>query len=203
MNQKNVDTERGRSGLRRADLEADPVQQFRRWWNQAYEAEIPLPADGSPQVRAVLLKEFDEQGFVFYTNYESKKALDIRENPRVALLFVWSQLRRQVRITGAAKKISRTESQSYFVTRPLGSRLGAWSSPQSTVVSSRRILDMKMEEMKRKFADGKVPLPPFWGGYRVVADAMEFWQGCENRLHDRFLYTRKTNNGWRIERLAP
>ena len=180
--------------------------------NQAWKAEIPqadtsalatASADGSPDVRAVLLKDFDDSGFVFFTNYESKKARDISENPRVALLFVWVQLRRQVRITGRAKKIPRTESLRYFLTRPLGSRLGAWSSNQSAVIGSRQILDKKLEEMRRKFTDGEVPLPSFWGGYRVVAETMEFWQGCENRLHDRFLYTREADKGWRIDRLAP
>ena len=212
MTREMVPKNRNSDGLRRSDLDPDPVQQFGQWLSDAWEANIQdanatalatASADGRPDIRTVLLKGFDRRGFVFYTNYESKKARDISENPHVALLFLWVQLRRQVRICGTAQKITTADSLRYFLSRPLGSRLGAWSSHQSSVITSRQILDMKMHEMKRKFASGKVSLPSFWGGYRVNAESMEFWQGCEDRLHDRFLYTREPGNNWRIERLAP
>ncbi|MBT22579.1 pyridoxamine 5'-phosphate oxidase [Candidatus Poribacteria bacterium] len=151
----------------------------------------------------VLLKMFDKRGFVFFTNYRSRKAHDIAENPRVALLFSWLPLKRQVTIIGSAEKISPAESFRYFATRPRGSQLGAWSSHQSTVISSRKLLEMKFEEIKAKFVRGAVPLPEFWGGYRVRPHLFEFWQGGEHRLHDRFQYTRHDDNAWQIERLAP
>ena len=151
----------------------------------------------------VLLKMFDKRGFVFFTNYRSRKAHDIAENPLVALLFSWLPLKRQVTIIGSAEKISPAESFRYFATRPRGSQLGAWSSHQSTVISSRKLLEMKFEEIKAKFVRGAVPLPEFWGGYRVRPHLFEFWQGGEHRLHDRFQYTRHDDNAWQIERLAP
>jgi pyridoxamine 5'-phosphate oxidase len=151
----------------------------------------------------VLLKYFDSQGFVFFTNYESKKARQIAENPQVSLLFFWAALQRQVIIQGTAIKISTAESLKYFATRPRGSQLGAWCSQQSMAISSRKMLEMKFEEIQRKFLNRQVPLPSFWGGYRIVPSSFEFWQGRPNRLHDRFLYSHSEDRVWNIERLAP
>jgi len=199
-------------GLRREDLAADAFEQFELWFKQACEAQALEPnamslatasAAGQPTLRTVLLKSFDRRGFVFFTNLESTKSHQIAENPNVALLFPWLLLERQVVILGQAEKLKTAEVLKYFVTRPLGSQLAAWSSPQSRIITSRSLLEMKLDEMKRKFARGKVPLPSFWGGYRVVPRSLEFWQGRANRLHDRFLYTREGESGWRIERLAP
>ena len=199
-----------RDGLSRADLDPDPVAQFRRWFTQAVEAQIVEPnamvlgtTDGKrPSARSVLLKAYDERGFVFFTNYESRKAKEIAANAHVSLLFPWYPLERQVSILGRAERISTAESLAYFVSRPHGSRLGAWVSQQSSVINSRQLLEMKLEEIKQKFADGEVPLPSFWGGFRVVPSEIEFWQGRENRLHDRFRYALSGSN-WAIERLSP
>ena len=199
-----------REGLRRAELDADPIAQFRKWFGEATAAELVEPnamvlgtTDGKrPSSRTVLLKAYDERGFVFFTNYESRKAREIASNHDVSLLFPWYPLERQVGILGRAERISAAESLAYFASRPHGSRLGAWVSQQSSVVNSRKFLEMKWDEIKRKFADGEIPLPSFWGGIRVVPTEMEFWQGRENRLHDRFRYTR-SGNAWTIERLAP
>lgn len=158
---------------------------------------------GRPTVRNVLLKGLDERGLVFFTNYESTKAQEIAENPQVALLFSWLPLERQVEVLGRAEKISHAESLRYFVSRPIGSRLGAWVSQQSRIITSRSLLEMKWQEMRKKFADGNVPLPSFWGGYRVQPQLFEFWQGRPNRLHDRFQYGRQDDDTWLIERLAP
>jgi pyridoxamine 5'-phosphate oxidase len=203
-----------RDGLHRADLAADPVEQFRHWFEQARSAELIEPnamvlstSDGRrPSSRTVLLKAFDQRGFVFFTNYGSRKAREIDATRQVSLLFPWYDLERQVAILGPAERISSAESLAYFVSRPFGSRLGAWVSQQSSVISSRRILEMQWEQLKRRFADGEVPLPGGWGGYRVVPEEFEFWQGGENRLHDRFRYRRSQGDGageWIIERLAP
>ncbi|MEX1045386.1 MAG: pyridoxamine 5'-phosphate oxidase [Chthoniobacterales bacterium] len=200
-----------RAGLRRAELEADPVAQFRRWFGEAVAAELVEPnamvlstTDGTrPSARTVLLKAYDERGFVFFTNYESRKARDIAADAHVSLLFPWYPLERQVGILGRAERISAAESLAYFASRPHGSRLGAWVSQQSAVINSRKFLEMKWDEMKRKFADGEIPLPSFWGGIRVVPTELEFWQGRENRLHDRFRYAQADGGGWAIERLAP
>ena len=199
-----------RDGLSRVDLDPDPVAQFRRWFTQAVEAQIVEPnamvlgtTDGKrPSARSVLLKAYDERGFVFFTNYESRKAKEIAANAHVSLLFPWYQLERQVSILGRAERISTAESLAYFVSRPHGSRLGAWVSQQSSVINSRQLLEMKLEEIKQKFADGEVPLPSFWGGFRVVPSEIEFWQGRENRLHDRFRYA-LSGSDWAIERLSP
>ena len=200
-------------GLRREQLHQDPFQQFELWFQQACTGNLPEPnamslatvsATGKPSQRIVLLKYFDRQGFVFFTNYESKKAREIEENSQVSLLFFWIALERQVEISGYAVKISTAESLKYFATRPRGSQIGAWCSQQSMAISSRKILELKFEEMKRKFRNQKIPLPSSWGGYRVVPDSFEFWQGRPNRLHDRFLYSRlNEESDWEIHRLAP
>lgn len=201
-----------RGELHRRDLDPDPVAQFTLWFDQACHAGIIEPnalslatvgPDGRPTARTVLLKQYDARGFVFFTNLESRKSREIAGNPQVALLFPWIGLERQVVINGPAEKISPAETLAYFITRPLGSQLGAWASPQSRVVESRKFLEMKWDEIKRKFAAGQVPLPSFWGGFRVRPEQIEFWQGRQSRLHDRFLYSRADDGAWRIERLAP
>jgi len=198
-------------GLSRDELNDDPVAQFRAWFDQALASGIHEPnamtlatagRDGRPVARTVLLKQYDERGFVFFTNLESRKARHLAENPHAALLFPWVALERQILITGRVERVSVAEAAAYFVTRPVGSQLAAWASPQSTVLSSRGLLEAKWDEMKRKFADGRIPLPSFWGGYRVLPDLFEYWQGRASRMHDRFQYT-LTDGTWVIERLAP
>jgi len=198
-------------GLMRNTLNPDPISQFELWYTQAIESGIPEPnamslatadTDGQPWIRTVLLKLYDEAGFVFFTNYESTKAQQIKANNRVSLLFPWVALGRQVKISGTAVKIPTVESMKYFTSRPRGSQIGAWASPQSQVISSRSLLDAKVDEIKRKFASGDIPLPDFWGGYRVTPFEIEFWQARDSRLHDRFVYT-KNDDGWAIERRAP
>jgi pyridoxamine 5'-phosphate oxidase len=188
----------------------DPFDQFRKWLDEAVK-RLPEPNamvvstcghDGQPSSRVVLLKSYDRRGFVFYTNYESAKARQIGENPKVSVLFPWFLMERQVVIRGEAEKVGTAESLRYFVTRPFASRLGAWTSPQSKVITSRSILDAKLDEMKKKFANGEVPLPSFWGGYRVKPVEIEFWQGRKSRLHDRFLFSRD-GESWKHTRLAP
>jgi len=203
-----------KGGLSRADLNPDPVIQFSQWFEQARKTEIADPtamilatvgAGGRPSQRTVLLKYFDQEGLVFFTNYGSRKANEIAGNPQVSLLFVWLELERQVMLTGKAEKISTAESARYFLSRPKESQMAAWVSSQSRPLSSRQMLMQKFQEMKTKIGEGKVPLPSFWGGYRVVPEEIEFWQGRKSRLHDRFLYTRQadSSSGWAIERLAP
>lgn len=200
-----------RSELNEQSVDKNPFFQFEKWFCEAKNAEVLEPnsmvlatcgADNMPNIRAVLLKIFDERGFVFFTNYNSHKAKEIEQNPNVALEFLWLDLERQVRVIGRCEKISTAESLSYFMKRSRGSRLGVWVSEQSSVISSRKLLVMAMDKMKQKFADGEIPLPDFWGGYRVIPSKIEFWQGRENRLHDRVLYTKKSD-GWEIKRLAP
>ena len=199
-------------GLRRSDLVPNPIKQFANWFTTAIETGIcdvnamslaTAGQDAKPSVRIVLLKSFDEDGFVFFTNYESEKGKQLEANPYAALGFYWIELDRQIRISGKVDKTSRKESQTYFHSRPVGSQLSAWASRQSAVLDGRRVLDARMEEMNERFADKRVPLPPHWGGYRLKPDNMEFWQGRSNRLHDRFRYTRQSDGSWLIERLAP
>ncbi len=200
-----------RGGLQRENLDADPVQQFTDWFEQARKIDIADPTamilatvdkNGRPSQRTVLLKYYDKTGYVFFTNYDSRKAREIKENSKVSLLFVWLELERQIMISGQAKKISAADSAKYFMSRPKESQVAAWVSSQSHMLSSRQMLLQKFSEMKKKFGEGKIPLPSFWGGYMVVPDEFEFWQGRKNRLHDRFHYT-PSNDGWQIERLAP
>jgi len=196
------------------DLDPSPFTQFDVWMRAAIDSRLLEPnamalstvdAEGQPSSRTVLLKGFDERGFVFYTNYESRKAREIAENPRVALLFQWLPLERQVTVSGLAEKISAAESLRYFLSRPRESQIGAWASRQSEVISTRSILEGKFAEMKAKFANGQIPLPGFWGGFRVKPKSVEFWQGRANRLHDRFRYTVETSPEavWKISRLMP
>jgi len=199
-------------GLNREDLNENPFKQFELWFNQAINAGLREPnamalattgSDMLPNIRTVLLKIFDESGFVFFSNYKSKKAQDIEENPQAGILFPWLDLDRQVKIEGDIEKISSKESLKYFLSRPKGSQLGAWVSHQSEVVSSRSLLEAKFNEIKNKFVKGEIPFPDFWGGYIVKPKKIEFWQAGTNRLHDRFVYTLQENGSWDIERLAP
>jgi pyridoxamine 5'-phosphate oxidase len=193
------------------DLDPDPFRQFERWFRDAREAGIELPeaaalatsgAGGAPSARMVLVKGFDESGFRFHTGYGSRKGRELEENPRAALVFYWHVLGRQVRVEGAVERVAEEESAAYFATRPLESRLAAWASDQSEVIEGREALDARFEEANARFADGEVPLPPHWGGFRLVPSELEFWQHRENRLHDRLRY-RRAGGGWVIERLAP
>ncbi len=202
-----------KGGLSRSNLKSDPVLQFTEWFEQAQKINIADPTAmtlatvgsiGQPHQRTVLLKYYDEKGFVFFTNLKSRKAQEIQDNAKVSLLFVWLDLERQIMINGTAAKVSTAESARYFMTRPKESQMAAWVSSQSQVLSSRQMLLQKFAEMKRKIGAGKVPLPSFWGGYRVEPVEIEFWQGRKNRLHDRFLYSKNgESNTWTIERLAP
>jgi len=198
-------------GLRRADLDPDPIKQFGIWFTAAFKAHIldanamtlATCVDGKPFARVVLLKDFDERGFTFFTNYTSDKGQQLDKNPNVALVFYWMEVERQIRIEGRVEKTSREESEKYFHSRPLGAQLGAWASQQSQVIDARRVLDARLEEMKQRFAEGEIPLPPHWGGYLVKPERIEFWQGRADRLHDRLRYTRPKDGSWSIERLAP
>lgn len=198
--------------LNESDVAPNPLAQFAAWFDEAVAAGLPDPhamtvatatRDGRPSARIVLLKGFDEQGFVFYTNYESRKGQELAENPYAALVFHWALMERQVRITGPVSRLSHEDSERYFRSRPIGSRLGAWASRQSRVISSRDELDRRLSELAAEYRDGDIPLPPYWGGLRVFPDTIEFWQGRPNRLHDRLCYTRQPNAAWRIERLSP
>lgn len=199
-------------GLSEADVDADPLRQFEKWFGQALTANLPEPnamtlataaADGQPSARVVLLKAFDASGFTFFTNYDSRKGRELTANPRAALLFFWPQMQRQVRIEGTVERIAEVESDAYFHSRPLGSRLGAWASAQSEVIAGREVLEEHMRQLTQRFAGGDMPRPPHWGGYRVCPLAIEFWQGRPDRLHDRLRYQRVQPGGWRLERLSP
>jgi pyridoxamine 5'-phosphate oxidase len=203
---------KARPVLRESDVPGDPISLFRSWWAHALAARLIMPEamtlatatrSGEPSARLVLLRGVDDRGFVFFTNYDSRKGRELAENPRAALVLYWAELERQVRIEGAVELVSASESDVYFQTRPRGSQLGAWVSPQSEVISGREFLEKRMKELTTQHAGGPVPRPPHWGGYRVIPDMVEFWQGQENRLHDRLRYRRAEGGGWVLERLAP
>jgi pyridoxamine 5'-phosphate oxidase len=223
------------AGLRRGDLDADPVVQFKRWFDQATGARAggrwrrffirlykglllvtgtePMDVNaatlatadksGHPSARVVLLKGVDERGFIFFTNYESRKGQELAENPRAALVFYWADLERQVCAAGEVSKLSREESEAYFRTRPKGSRLAAWASRQSEVIAGRAVLEERYRELQARYPGEQVPMPPYWGGYALAPQRIEFWQGRPSRLHDRFRYLKQPDHTWRIERLAP
>lgn len=200
-----------RDVLNEAEVAPDPIHQFRRWFEDAVAADVLEPnamtlatctPDGRPSARIVLLRGYDERGFDFFSNYESRKGEELEANPAASLVFFWPGLERQVRVEGRAARLSEAESDAYFHSRPSGSRLGAWASPQSRVVPDRAFLEDRVREMERAYADGSIPRPPHWGGYRLVPDAVEFWQGRPSRLHDRIRY-RRQEGLWLIERLAP
>ncbi len=197
--------------LNESDVDPNPLKQFEAWYGEALASGVPeadamtlatATTDGAPDARIVLLKSFDDRGFVFFTNYQSRKAEELAANGRACLLFYWLPLKRQVRIEGTVEKVSAAESDDYFHTRPWGSKLGAWASDQSRVITSRENLEKRFAEFELEFADN-VPRPPHWGGYRLIPTAIEFWQGRDNRLHDRIRYRLQQDKSWRIERLAP
>ncbi len=201
-----------RAGLLEREIDADPFQQFQRWLQEAIAAEVPEPnamtlATASPTgqvtARMVLLKGIDERGFVFYTNYQSRKAAQLEANPQAALVFWWAELERQVRVEGAIAPLAADESDAYFQSRPLGSQLGAWASPQSQVIASRAVLEQRLQALEQEYAGKVVPRPPHWGGFRVCPERIEFWQGRPNRLHDRLVYDREAAGRWQRSRLAP
>ena len=201
-----------RGSLQEADANPDPVQMFGEWLQVAVESGLREPngmtlatstPTGRPSARVVLLKSYDSQGFVFYTNYESRKGHELADNPHAALVFWWGELERQVRIEGLVSKVSAEESDAYYASRPLGARLGAWVSAQSSVIGGRSVLENRLAEVTARFAEQAPQRPPFWGGYRLAPQSIEFWQGGVHRLHDRLLYTRLEHGAWRLERLSP
>lgn len=211
MRVKEFSIEFSRDGLEESDLDADPVRQFEKWYGEAADDGVGVPnamslatasSEGVPTVRTVLLKFYDAEGFVFFTNYGSTKAKQIDENPNAALLFPWIQQGRQVIVHGSVARVSTAESLNYFLSRPRGSQVGAWASSQSQVIGSRQVLEKAFSQMMEKFRNREVPLPDFWGGYRVTPRMIEFWQGRKNRLHDRFQYHR-AGDGWDIRRVSP
>ena len=212
MNYADIRREYRRASLSRRDLLPDPIAQFGRWIEEAERMEVIEPtamslatagADGQPRVRTVLLKGLDERGFVFFTNRESRKGRHLAENARASLLFPWLLLERQVLVSGSVERVPDAEALAYFSSRPRGSQLAAWSSPQSAPVASRAVLEAGLEKTRERFGDGPLPLPPFWGGYRVRPDLIEFWQGGPDRLHNRFEYRRTADGSWTMDRLAP
>jgi pyridoxamine 5'-phosphate oxidase len=212
VNIANLRKEYASYSLDEQNVAADPIAQFEVWFNEAVEAQLPEPnamtlatatKAGRPAARIVLLKGFDANGFLFYTNYDSRKGHELEENPQAALVFHWHELERQVRIEGCVEKLSRQASKAYFDTRPEKSRLGAWASPQSHQLESREALEQRFQEAEAKFQNEEIPLPESWGGYRLMPNSIEFWQGRRSRMHDRVLYTLDENNQWYIGRLAP
>jgi pyridoxamine 5'-phosphate oxidase len=210
MNLASLRQEYMRAGLLESDADRDPMRQFERWFEDALRANLPLPnamtlatvsLDGAPAARVVLLKGIERGGFVFYTNYSSRKARELDARRQACLVFMWSDLERQVRITGAVEKVDAADSDAYFVTRPAGARLSAWASEQSATVTSRSVLEKAMAQAKAQYGEAP-PRPPHWGGYRLAPSEIEFWQGRADRLHDRLLYS-KAGSNWKIERLAP
>ena len=210
MNIADLRQEYMRAGLSETQADADPLRQFERWFEDALRAKLPLPnamtlatvsAAGAPSARIVLLKGVEQGGFVFYTNYLSRKGRELERSARACLLLLWSDLERQVRVDGVVQKVTTAESDAYYATRPLGARLSAWASSQSEKVDSRKVLETSMEDTKRRYGDAP-PRPPHWGGYRVIPEEIEFWQGRADRLHDRLVYRRK-GDSWAIERLSP
>jgi pyridoxamine 5'-phosphate oxidase len=206
-----VRKEYSRHSLDELDVDLNPFVQFQQWFDQAIKAELPEPnamalatatPDGRPSARMVLLKGFDERGFVFYTNYEGRKSLELAANPQAAVLFYWVELERQVRIEGTVERTLKQESEEYFKTRPFESRLSAWASKQSSIIPSRSFLEQKTSDLEHRYGNREIPLPPFWGGFRIQPQVFEFWQGRENRLHDRVRYMLQ-GGVWHIERLAP
>ena len=200
------------AGLNEQDLDTNPFNQFEMWFQEAIDAKIDLPdamtlatatKDGIPSARIVLLRGHDERGFVFYTDYESQKGEELAENPNAALVFYWRELDRQVRITGGVSKVSRENSNNYFQTRPVNSRLAALASKQSEVIPNRAVLEERFKELAAQYQDENIPLPSDWGGYRLSPDMIEFWSGRPSRLHDRLRYTRQSDDNWRIERISP
>ncbi|MBP5972707.1 pyridoxamine 5'-phosphate oxidase [Brasilonema sp. CT11] len=198
--------------LSEKDVNSNPFIQFRQWFDQALAAQLPEPnamtvatatLNGQPSARIVLLKGFDQRGFIFYTNYNSHKGQELAENPQASLVFWWAELERQVRICGSVEKVSEKESDEYFYSRPLNSRLGAWASEQSQVIKSREVLEQRMQELQIQYQNQDVKRPQHWGGLRVIPTEIEFWQGRSNRLHDRLLYTRLDDGSWKIQRLSP
>jgi pyridoxamine 5'-phosphate oxidase len=199
-------------GLHEDDISPNPFQQFGVWFNQALSTQLPEPnamtvatatPDGQPSARVVLLKNFDERGFVFYTNYQSHKGLELTQNPQAALVFWWAELERQVRICGRVERVSDTESDEYFHSRPLNSRLGAWASEQSQAIASREVLEQRFHKLQSEYENQEIPRPPHWGGFLVIPREIEFWQGRTSRLHDRLRYTLLDNGNWQIQRLSP
>jgi pyridoxamine 5'-phosphate oxidase len=212
MNLADLRSDYRRGTLEREDLDADPITQFHVWMKAACESGMIEPtamslatvaSDGCPLLRTVLLKGIDARGFVFFTNHESRKARHLAHNPHASLLFPWLALERQVIVTGRTEKLSVAESLRYFLTRPRDSQLSAWASAQSSIIASRKMLEMEWAQIKTKFGEGEIPLPSFWGGYCVQPRTIEFWQGRPGRLHDRFEYTRQPDDSWRLDRLAP
>jgi pyridoxamine 5'-phosphate oxidase len=198
--------------LREDEVDPDPICQFERWFDEATKSDIPEPnamtlatatPDGRPSARVVLLRGVDERGFVFFTNYDSRKGRELDVNPFAAIVLFWHELERQVRVEGSVQRVSADESDNYFHSRPASSRIGAWASPQSEGIQSRELLENRCHELDRRFEGGTIPRPPNWGGFRLVPETIEFWQGRPSRLHDRLRYSRRGQSEWLVERLAP